>query len=535
MSFLSDSTVRKAIFNLGKRSVKKDVEKLFESNNLKYTKVKKVHNMDFGTIDFAAEEDFIKAKEVLEAVTYKNEKRRIEFSDHRPGAKKARSQPSDADIIGRDVVRSTAPLFDLPYDQQLVKKEQVLKKALEETRSLLFKSCRREGISEPKWASSGIFASLKSIIPSPIQDGYRNKCEFTIGVDANGQPACGFVKGRLASGAMCVGTAENAPHVSVLGKRAAAQATSWLQEKDTPFPAFDNASKTGMLRQVMVRENTEGHAIVALQCAAVPAADVRESLRAAFKSHFEGEFSTGVLQFYDGVSVASEDTMESEVVWGSGIVTQGLNGLSFDISPTSFFQVNTLAAEKLYSLISDCSSASDVVLDVCCGTGTIGMVLSPQAKRVIGVEMVDSAVKDGEKSLVANGVKNVTLQCGKAEDVLPLILQGEQGNLAQVGASAVAVLDPPRPGLHASVLKAIRNAPDSLRRVIYVCCKSDTLSANLLPLLRPSTKTFTGTPFAITESHMVDLFPHTLHAELVVVLDRDTTVSSGATTESTSE
>ncbi|KAJ7980984.1 Zinc finger CCCH domain-containing protein 24 [Quillaja saponaria] len=296
-----------------------------------------------------------------------------------------------------------------------------------------------------------------------------------------------------------------------------------------------------------------------------------------------------------------------------------ISNLRFSISPTAFFQVNTLAAEKLYSLAGDwaCLGPNTLLFDICCETGTIGLTLVRLVGMVIGIEMNASAVSDAHRNAEINGIKNCSFVCTKAEDVmgsllkeylnvpqkqvivliplqvakgkflllgkgiphqiLYLILKGVHVMSLKIGKSAsgcsengrqevqsvlqksempengsslgqqfenvVAIVDPPRFGLHPT---AIRTHP-RLRRLVYISCNPESLVANAIELCTPSSvKTEKGNKdnrgwrnmssaglalhraksmpnseaFQPIKAMAVDLFPHTQHCELVMLLER---------------
>lgn len=296
-----------------------------------------------------------------------------------------------------------------------------------------------------------------------------------------------------------------------------------------------------------------------------------------------------------------------------------ISNLCFSISPTAFFQVNTLAAEKLYSLAGDWAGLGPdtLLFDVCCGTGTIGLTLAHRVGMVVGIEMNASAVSDAQRNAEINGITNCRFVCGKAEDVMGSILKeylnvpnkqegnsdasdnnvkvdtddqdndvsvdklnadvvdNGMGDVKSVPGSAehsveelseceeknkitrtpdpqykniVAIVDPPRVGLHPVVIKALRTHP-RLRRLVYISCNPESLVANAIELCTPSTdktekvnghnnnrgwrnmssaglarrrtKSMPDSePFQPVKAMAVDLFPHTPHCELVMLLER---------------
>jgi tRNA (uracil-5-)-methyltransferase len=152
---------------------------------------------------------------------------------------------------------------------------------------------------------------------------------------------------------------------------------------------------------------------------------------------------------------------------GSPTLSETLCGMTFKLSPQSFFQVNTLAAEKLYETVGELalgrgSALDTTLLDVCCGTGTIGLTLASRVKHVIGVEICEPAVRDARENASANGVENASFIAGPAEQVLPSVTSSASGPV-------LAIVDPPRSGLSMSVIKTLR-ACKGIQRLVYVSC-----------------------------------------------------------------
>lgn len=212
-----------------------------------------------------------------------------------------------------------------------------------------------------------------------------------------------------------------------------------------------------------------------------------------------------------------------------GCITDTLCGLSFRVSPTSFFQVNSGAAAALYRLAVAWAAPApgDAFLDVCCGTGAIGIaaaaVLKARASSgdapvsVAGVDIEPAAIRDARANAAANGVAASTFVAGRAEDALDALMQG--AGLSKDGAKAIAVVDPPRAGLHARVLASLRSCP-AVRRIVYVSCNPESMAADAAFLCALAGGKRRGAPFALVRAAAVDLFPHTAHCEAVVLLER---------------
>ncbi|GBN59190.1 tRNA (uracil-5-)-methyltransferase A [Araneus ventricosus] len=189
--------------------------------------------------------------------------------------------------------------------------------------------------------------------------------------------------------------------------------------------------------------------------------------------------------------------------------------MKFQVSPEAFFQINVPATEVLYSMVADLvnASSSATVLDICCGTGTISLCLAKKGAKVIGIEMCPEAVENARLNATNNGLPDVAFICGKAEDVIHTAIM--KCNTSEI----IAVVDPPRAGLHQKVLKAIR-ATSKIKKLIYVSCNSNAAYTNFVDLCRTPSNNYRGCPFYPVQAMVVDMFPHTPHKELVMVFER---------------
>uniref|UniRef100_A0AAV2JQ61 tRNA (uracil(54)-C(5))-methyltransferase n=1 Tax=Knipowitschia caucasica TaxID=637954 RepID=A0AAV2JQ61_KNICA len=214
-----------------------------------------------------------------------------------------------------------------------------------------------------------------------------------------------------------------------------------------------------------------------------------------------------------------------QLLHGVPYIYEEILGFKFRISPDAFFQVNQAAAEVLYRTIRDLCAPSHgtgtvgggTLLDVCCGTGAIGIIASPRLHRVLGVELVEQAVEDARHNSALNNVHNCEFRAGKAEAVLPSLMK-DLDNCSGL----TAVVNPARGGLHYRVVRALRNH-SSIRRLVYVSCKPEGEAMRNFRELCCSPdlkKRLTGEAFTPTLAVPVDMFPHTPHCELVLLFER---------------
>jgi len=268
--------------------------------------------------------------------------------------------------------------------------------------------------------------------------------------------------------------------------------------------AYDEKTGEGLLRHIYIRlGEATGELMVCLVCTSGKLPQSRllvEELRAAAP----GLVSVVInLQKRDTNVILGE---EEYTLWGKDYITDKLCGLTFRLSPRSFYQVNRSQAERLYGLAAEAAALTgrETVLDLYCGTGTIGLTMAARAKAIIGVELVAAAVEDARRNAADNGIQNARFLCADAaEAAVQLEREGIRPD--------VAVIDPPRKGCAPGLLDTLsRLAP---RRLVYVSCDPATLARDLKALTQRG-----YTPLRVTP---VDMFPRTPHVECVAALSRE--------------
>jgi len=192
---------------------------------------------------------------------------------------------------------------------------------------------------------------------------------------------------------------------------------------------------------------------------------------------------------------------EREVLSGDGLLKDRIGKFMFEISPDSFFQTNIHQAEKLYDTISEFSNltGAENLLDLYCGTGTIGIYLAEKAGKVTGVEMVDEAVSDAKRNAEINGINNITFISGQAEKTIS----------ENMGKFDVVVCDPPRAGIHPGVMRHLVRM--RIPRMIYVSCNVRAIPGDIEMLLLAG--------YRIKKIRVFDMSPHTPHIETVLLLE----------------
>ena len=202
-----------------------------------------------------------------------------------------------------------------------------------------------------------------------------------------------------------------------------------------------------------------------------------------------------------------------EVLWGQGYITDYIGKIRYQISPLSFYQVNPVQTEKLYSLALEYADlkGNETVWDLYCGIGTISLFLAQRAKKVYGVEIIPQAIHNARENAQINGIENAEFFAGKAEEVLPGYYEEyarEHGG--EAARADVIVVDPPRKGCDEVLLDTIvKMAPE---KVVYVSCDPATLARDL--------KILCGNGYELKRVRAVDQFPMSVHCETICKLVR---------------
>ena len=283
---------------------------------------------------------------------------------------------------------------------------------------------------------------------------------------------------------------------------------AWMREHD--LRAFDSRTGDGLLKVLLVREGKHtGELMVVLVTApgtfdtgsfveAVHRAGPVESIQWAVH-HGTSQVAFGEeLYLLEGAPAIAEELYIPDAA--------GPRVLTFRISPWSFFQTNTLAAERLYGHIRDWvrDVAPTTLYDLYGGAGGIAFAVSDLVQRVESVENVAEASEDGRHNAISNGITNVTFVTDKVKNYLIGVLEG-----GGMGAQSAAVVDPPRSGMHPKALRRlVESAP---QHILYVSCNPKILAQDLPKLLDD---------YELREIRAVDMFPHTPHVEALASLIR---------------
>lgn len=338
---------------------------------------------------------------------------------------------------------------------------------------------------------------LRPIIGAPEIYGYRNKMEFTVA--------------RAREG-IVVGLHEADRYDSVLDvERCLLQSermNTLLDEARRFFvehglSAYDQDSGDGFLRFLMLREGRRtGEAMVNV-VTATPVVSELAPLAERLRSRLPETSSVVMNVNPKKASVAVG--IEEHLLGGRDHIREKIGGLSFQISASSFFQTNTVQAERLFELVLQSTEleGTETVIDLYSGTGAISLLLARRCRWVYGIEVAQTAVDDAALNAAANGIANCTFLAGEVRFALPALI-------AKGVSAEVVVADPPRAGFHPKALHALMRLAPS--RIVYVSCNPSTLARDVGELVRGG--------YRLQWVQPVDMFPHTPHIEAVARLDK---------------
>ncbi|KAI8072475.1 S-adenosyl-L-methionine-dependent methyltransferase [Gongronella butleri] len=519
------------------------IKKFFQAHEI--TKFKKAPQWNYAYLTFASEEEATAAMrklngQLLKKYTIGTEYSQIKEDEFRnrfqARAKAVADSASDSSSVSsveeqdnrtpaERLLDQVTPLHALKYEDQLQKKH---KQGIRHIRNLRKKLAKLPGLTdEGKNQLTWVFedrkedeppCTIEDAIGSPEIYGYRTKCEFSIGKDLNGDPSVGFLLGSYRDGVTTVIEPSATVHVPDTAKAIAASMEAYV--KQSAFPVYDRVARTGVWRTLMVKAQHTGEVMMVIQMRTLdltPQQVEQEKQRLVAYWQARHKVTTLLLQQWNGDSNGMTERGDTQVLIGTGYVHEKLLGYKFRISSSAFFQVNTAATEKMYQKCAEwcnfeASQKATTLLDLCCGCGSIGITVAKNVDRVIGIEMISDAIDDARYNAQLNHVTNVQYYANKVEEKIDIVSNERNEDV-------VAVLDPPRSGVHNSVIMAVRGSPQ-IQKVIYISCDAKQAMQNFIALCRPTSNRYQGIPFKPKRAITIDLFPHTDHAELMIEFER---------------
>ncbi len=335
------------------------------------------------------------------------------------------------------------------------------------------------------------------IEPSPRENEYRNKMEFTFG-NENGELALGLhARGKFYE-------IVEVKHCNIIDedfRKIRNEVVGYLRGKKIPH--YHKKRHEGILRHLVIRKAlSTGEILVNLVTSSQGELELDELIEKLNNLSLDGKI-TGFLHTINDNLADAVNVDILKILYGRDYLIEEILGLKFKISPFSFFQTNTFGAEKLYSIARDFAGDVDdkVVFDLYSGTGTISMIMAPLAKKVVGIEIVEEAVEMAKENAKLNNLDNVEFIAG---DVLK-----EVENLKE--KPDLIIVDPPRTGINPKAIgKIIDFNPD---KFVYISCNPVTLVRDL--------KEFENRGYKVDKVKLMDMFPKTPHVECIALIQKE--------------
>jgi 23S rRNA (uracil1939-C5)-methyltransferase len=332
---------------------------------------------------------------------------------------------------------------------------------------------------------------LEPIVPAVEQWRYRNKLEYSFGTGEDGELVCGFhAPGRWND----IVPMTDCKLASERGNALREQVLAFCRAQD--YSAWDRRDQRGFLRNHVVREGRRTGSTQVRLITSPGKLDVDAFIEAV---DTEGLLWTQTADLGESTSGG-----ETTLLAGAPQLPEQLSGLDFLISPEAFFQTNTEMAEQLYAVAREYAElrGHERVFDLYCGIGTIGLSLASRAREIVGVEIVERAVADAIANARINEIENAHFFAGDIRLTMRELVE-------RAGKPDLAIIDPPRAGLSAKIVRRLVEAAPS--RIVYVSCNPTTLAPNAAQLVEAG--------YRLVKVRPVDMFPQTPHIEAVALLE----------------
>jgi 23S rRNA (uracil1939-C5)-methyltransferase len=355
--------------------------------------------------------------------------------------------------------------------------------------------------------------SVEPVIGMEEPFHFRNKAQFPVGKDKNGNVVTGFYAGRthhiVENMDCCIGAEGNEKILFVVKQ--------YMQQQN--IEPYSEENHTGVVRHILIRNGY--HTGEVMVCLVINSENIKtlKNINALTDELCRLPGMTSVMANFNTEKTNVILGKTSVVLWGQPFIEDFIGNVKYQISPQSFFQVNPAQTEKLYGVALEYAdlTGNETVWDLYCGIGTISLFLAQKAKKVYGVEIVPQAIDDARENAKRNGFDNTEFFVGKAEEIVPQIYREAQKKAASDSSAAecinpdVVVVDPPRKGCDEVLLDTIIKM--NPKRIVYVSCDSATLARDL--------KYLTANGYEVQKVQPVDQFGHSVHVETVVLLTQN--------------
>lgn len=323
---------------------------------------------------------------------------------------------------------------------------------------------------------------------------YRNKAQYPVGIDKAGEIQIGVFAQRTHE----IIPMQKCFIQSIIAEKIAFAIYKFIKEKK--IEAYNEESRKGILRHIVIKVGLRSHEIMCIL------------VLNGKKMPYESQLVDMLVREYDVKTIVKNINekntnvilgSENIVLHGDGYIYDILGDYTFKISPMSFYQVNPVQAEVLYNTAIEMAKLSkeDILFDLYCGIGTIGIFASTYVKKVYGIEIVEEAIKDAKENAKINNIENIEFYAGDVEKVFSNLMEKKQIY------PDVIIVDPPRKGLDKNTINNILAVQP--KKVVYISCNPATMVRDM-KLLEEK--------YEVNEIQPVDMFPFTSHVECVAVL-----------------
>lgn len=394
--------------------------------------------------------------------------------------------PSDMRCDGRCNISGckSCAYKNISYSDELVFKKKIIEGAF-----------MHEGLTK---------VAINDVIPSPVSNNYRNKAQYPISKDKNGE----YVVGFFAPKSHRVCEASKCPLAPTVFSDIIDELKVYFKRNE--ISVYDEESGKGLLRHVYLRRAEIGGEILLTLVINGTSLPDETGLAATIKSKFPDVVGLLINSNKKNTNVILGD--EYRTIFGRDYIYDTLAGVRLKITAPSFYQVNRSAAEVLYGKARELAAldGGEVLLDLYCGAGSIGLSMAEDTSELIGIEIVESAVECAKENAKSNGISHAKFYTGDASATEKLLSRAEAELNGKI-LPDVIILDPPRAGCNAELIKFVSKL--SPKRVVYISCNPTTLARDC--------KLFMEYGYTTNEVFGVDLFPMTGHVESVVCLTRE--------------
>ena len=338
--------------------------------------------------------------------------------------------------------------------------------------------------------------AMGEIIGCENPDAYRNKAQMPVGKDKNGDVITGFFaphSHRIVSTDRCALQPDEFNEIICAVRE-------WIAKNN--ISVYDETAHSGLVRHIYLRRGSDGQTMVCIVINGESLPGVDSLTKQLTDDH------NNIKSIILNINKSDTNVILGDkciTVYGSDTISDTLCGLKFNISPLSFYQVNHDQTERLYRLAAEYAEVrgDEVVIDLYCGAGTIGLSMAAKVKSLIGVEIIPQAIENAVENARANGITNAEFICADAREAVKLFAERKL-------RPDVIVIDPPRKGCAAEVIESVCEM--SPARVVYVSCDPETLARDL--------KLFSERGYIVNKATPVDMFPRTGHVETVVLMTK---------------